>query len=89
AMIKAFQDVLELGPGELVIPQYFAVMGAIGAVLTIMGKVNGAPYRGVEALQAHMKNRSAEAATMEGLVGDNYHINIHCKPIKANGRIEA
>lgn len=89
AMIKAFQDVLELSPGELVVPQYFAVMGAIGAVLTIMGKVNGIPYRGVEALQAHMKNRNTETATMEGLVGDNYHINIHCKPIKANGRIEA
>ncbi|MFN3467827.1 MAG: acyl-CoA dehydratase activase, partial [Candidatus Brocadiales bacterium] len=89
AMIKAFQDVLELGPGELVIPQYFATMGAIGAVLTLMGKTNGIPYRGVEAIQSYMKNRNNEAVTMEGLIGDNYHININCKPINGNGKIEA
>lgn len=32
-MRKAFQDVLELSDGDLVIPKYFASMGAIGAVL--------------------------------------------------------
>jgi len=32
-MRKAFQDVLELSDGELVIPKHFASMGAIGAVL--------------------------------------------------------
>ncbi len=32
-MRKAFMDVLELSEGDLIIPQYFASMGAIGAVL--------------------------------------------------------
>ncbi len=32
-MRRAFQEVLELSDGELVIPQYFASMGAVGAVL--------------------------------------------------------
>ncbi len=32
-MIKAFENVLELEPGELLIPKHFASMGAIGAVL--------------------------------------------------------
>ncbi|MCJ7704500.1 MAG: acyl-CoA dehydratase activase, partial [Desulfobacterales bacterium] len=32
-MRKAFQDVLELSEGELIIPKHFASMGAIGAVL--------------------------------------------------------
>jgi predicted CoA-substrate-specific enzyme activase len=32
-MLKAFMDVLELSEGELIIPKYFASMGAIGAVL--------------------------------------------------------
>ncbi len=32
-MRKAFQEVLELSDGELVIPQHFASMGAIGAIL--------------------------------------------------------
>ena len=38
-MRKAFQEVLELSNGELVIPKYFASMGAIGAILvTLEGK---------------------------------------------------
>ena len=33
-MIRAFTETLELGEGELLIPEHFASMGAIGAVLT-------------------------------------------------------
>ncbi|KAB2835171.1 MAG: CoA activase, partial [Candidatus Brocadia sp.] len=33
-MIKAFEDILELKHGELLIPKYFNVMGAIGTVFT-------------------------------------------------------
>ncbi len=36
-MRRAFQDVLELSDGELIIPRYFASMGAIGAVLVTQG----------------------------------------------------
>jgi predicted CoA-substrate-specific enzyme activase len=31
---KAFEELLELKPGELIIPQYFKVMGAFGAAIT-------------------------------------------------------
>jgi predicted CoA-substrate-specific enzyme activase len=37
-MVRAFEEVLELKQGELVIPKYFASMGAIGAGLTAMAK---------------------------------------------------
>jgi len=36
-MRRAFESVLELSEGELVIPQYYKEMGAIGAGLSIMG----------------------------------------------------
>jgi predicted CoA-substrate-specific enzyme activase len=32
-MVRAFTETLELGPGQLLIPEHFASMGAIGAVL--------------------------------------------------------
>lgn len=32
-MVKAFESVLGLQPGELIVPKHFAAMGAIGAVL--------------------------------------------------------
>ncbi len=35
-MIKAFEKVLELGPGELLIPKHYPSMGAIGAALNLI-----------------------------------------------------
>ncbi len=32
-MVRAFREVLDLGPGELIIPEHHASMGAIGAVI--------------------------------------------------------
>jgi predicted CoA-substrate-specific enzyme activase len=37
-MVRAFEEVLELEKGELIIPQHFASMGAIGAGLTALAK---------------------------------------------------
>ncbi|MGD9401962.1 MAG: acyl-CoA dehydratase activase, partial [bacterium] len=37
-MVRAFTEVLGLEPGELIIPEHFASMGAIGAALTAMEK---------------------------------------------------
>ena len=37
-MVRAFTEVLELEPGELVIPDYYASMGAIGAAMTAVDK---------------------------------------------------
>lgn len=44
-MRKAFQEVLELSDGELIVPKYFASMGAIGAVLVTMEKKAFRPNR--------------------------------------------
>ncbi len=52
-MRKAFQDVLELSDGELIIPKHFASMGAIGAILVSreshpaqkLGRLDLAPLR--------------------------------------------
>ncbi|MGA1867108.1 MAG: acyl-CoA dehydratase activase [bacterium] len=38
AMIKAFEKILGLNPGELLIPQYYTEMGAIGAALICLDK---------------------------------------------------
>ncbi len=60
AVVKAFEDVLDLMPGELVIPTNFTTMGAIGSVYTMLDD-GGAPgaFRGLEALQAYLE-RSKE-----------------------------
>ncbi|MFQ5956689.1 MAG: acyl-CoA dehydratase activase, partial [Candidatus Brocadiales bacterium] len=88
-MIKAFEDVLELKPGELVIPRHFASLGAVGAVLMLMEKGEDLSFKGVGALESYLRNRKSEIAILEGLKGDNYDIITHCKPINGNGRVEA
>ncbi len=59
-VVRAFKDVLELAEGELIIPEYHASMGAIGAVLTIMDTGQDSPYPGAEAVEAVSKRTSTE-----------------------------
>ncbi len=88
-MIKAFEDVLELKPGELIIPKHHASLGAIGAVLMLMEKGDEHSFEDLGTAEAYLKNRKSDIAVLEGLKGDNYDIMTHCTPIKENGRVEA
>lgn len=36
-MVRAFSEIYNLAPGELIVPEHFASMGAIGAVLYLLG----------------------------------------------------
>ncbi len=73
-MVRAFEEVLGLGKGELIIPEHHAAMGAIGAVLTTLE--NGSKigeYKGLAALE-------------EFLAGDNKAKKYH-PPLKESGAI--
>ncbi len=54
AIVHALEKVLELQPGELVIPEHFNCMGAIGAAYSIMDDSPGPPnFEGLADLAAH------------------------------------
>ncbi|NIS62529.1 MAG: hypothetical protein GTO13_18045, partial [Proteobacteria bacterium] len=54
-MRKAFLEVLELGEGELIIPKYYASMGAIGAVLmTMEDEASDHNFLGLERLEDYI-----------------------------------
>ena len=56
-MVKAFESVLELAPGELIVPKYYASMGAIGAILiTIEERGEIKLKEGMERLQDNFRN---------------------------------
>ncbi len=88
-MIKAFEDILELKPGELIIPKYFNVMGAIGTVFTIMDKGIHSPFRGLKEVEEYLRNRSAKASSLEPLQSDSYKIVEKTHPIAGSEKIEA
>ncbi len=73
-MVKAFREVLELSDDELLIPEHFASMGAIGAVLVSLesGEIRG--VKPVEQAREQLSSRKTESKRMDSLVADGYEI---------------
>lgn len=69
-MVKAFESVLGLDSGELIIPENFACTGAIGAALVVADQadaVDEAGFMGLAALEEFLKNRSYQPQGLEPL----------------------
>ena len=88
-MIKAFEDTLELKSGELIIPKYFNVMGAIGAAFSIIDKGIHTPFRGLKEIEEYLRNRSAKPSDLEPLKCDNYKVIEAIHPLGGNEKVEA
>ena len=59
-MIRAFREILEIKEEELIIPEYHASMGAIGAVLYLKNNPETyQPFKGLEALDKFNSNEEA------------------------------
>jgi len=69
---KAFEEVLGLGEGNLVVPPHYASMGAIGAALTTMENRPKAahPFQGLELLKDHLATHSPKAKRLPPLAYD-------------------
>lgn len=66
-VVKAFEDILELKEGELVIPKYSACMGALGAILEVLDKKTASAFTGLERFEAYINGRSIEASRLAKL----------------------
>ena len=53
-MVRAFREVLELDEQSLLIPEHYASMGAIGAVLYCSTTASVPAFRGLDALKAYL-----------------------------------
>ncbi|MCK4404507.1 MAG: CoA activase [candidate division Zixibacteria bacterium] len=68
-MRRAFESVFGLSEGELVIPQFYKEMGAIGAGLSIMGtEKEDIPFLGLNRLNEYLTSRRKEHKGKEPLV---------------------
>ncbi|RKY28815.1 MAG: CoA activase [Planctomycetota bacterium] len=88
-IIKAFEDVLGMEPGELIIPKHYASMGAIGAVLTLREKGEMKPFAGVEAIEGFLRNRTAAVDTLKPLVDKDYEYVLDTEEIPAGEKVDA
>jgi len=68
-MRRAFESVFELSLGELVIPQFYKEMGAIGASLSIVGTEKAEiPFLGLERLDEYLSSQRRAHKGKEPLV---------------------
>jgi predicted CoA-substrate-specific enzyme activase len=73
-VVKAFEDLLGLKPGELIIPQHFKIMGAIGAAITALERRNDGCFslqKATEDLRRYVteKAKEAKASQLRPLIG--------------------
>jgi predicted CoA-substrate-specific enzyme activase len=74
-MRKAFLDVLELSDGELIVPNHFASMGAIGAVLVALEeKKSKKEWLGLNRLNQYLQDHREEKASLKPLSLSSHHL---------------
>jgi predicted CoA-substrate-specific enzyme activase len=79
-MRKAFLEVMELREGELIIPKYYASMGAIGAVLiTMEDEAYDHKFVGLERLEEYINYHKEETASLEKLSLSENHLKARGK----------
>jgi len=88
-MVRAFETVLELAPGELLVPEHYASMGAIGAVLAAAEAGRLAPFAGLECIDRYLATRTVERTTHEPLVDPGHEIRVTPDPLGPDERVNA
>ncbi len=76
-MVRAFREVFELADDELIIPEYHASMGAIGALYHVLsnGRADVAPFKGLDDLNYYLLNKEYENRSHDQLVISNATYN--------------
>ena len=88
-IIKAFESLLELKPGELIIPEYFRTMGAIGAALTVIDKQIYSPLSSIDTIENYLNERKIQNSNLKGLQANDYKIVNESIKIKGSEKIDA
>ncbi len=68
-MVRAFKEIFNLKDGELIIPEYYASMGAIGALFHIFEHYPEIekPFKGLKALAHYLNNEKSKGSFLEPL----------------------
>ncbi|MFH1651693.1 MAG: acyl-CoA dehydratase activase [Chloroflexota bacterium] len=91
---RAILEVLELKESELIIPEHFALLGAIGAALIAGDTRDGKSGGGLRAdalacLNDYLTRREHKFLSLPPLAGDDYPLITEPVPIRQDGKVEA
>jgi predicted CoA-substrate-specific enzyme activase len=86
-MVRAFREIFDLTDGELVIPEYHASMGALGAVFHLLKNQNGfeAAFKGTQEIRNYLASNRSNTARLEVLNLSKAKYNKVVKEIPKNG----
>ncbi|RKX25034.1 MAG: CoA activase, partial [Candidatus Zixiibacteriota bacterium] len=89
-VVRAFTEILDLQPGELVIPPHFNVIGAVGAALLAAENENTVVSLDTNKLLEYLNNRSVEPSGREPLSFDHpenkyYDVTLEDSPSDIDG----
>ncbi|MBU8891718.1 MAG: hypothetical protein KOO66_03015 [Bacteroidales bacterium] len=86
-MVRAFKEILELKDKDLIIPEYHASMGAIGALFHSLKNSNRViPYKGFEKLDNYLVSKNNDNAHHSQLIKSKAIYNIAVKRINNDGK---
>ncbi|MEW6355401.1 MAG: acyl-CoA dehydratase activase [Planctomycetota bacterium] len=81
-LVRAFEDVLELGRGDLIIPKHHASMGAIGAILTALDQGAQSRISDLSLLDIHLQELAGKKVGLrlaplafEGDTSDRHYVS--------------
>jgi predicted CoA-substrate-specific enzyme activase len=84
---RALLEVLEVEEKDLIVPEHFAVLGAIGAALS--AKESPLPDDTIQRFKDYITRRKHEFSTLSPLKGDDYLIDIESVKLNTDKPIEA
>ena len=66
-MVRAFTDILDLAPGELVVPEYYNVVGAVGAARLAMTETQANVHFEIDRIQQYLSFKRVAHSGREAL----------------------
>ncbi len=86
-MVRAFREIFELEEGELVIPEYHASMGALGAIFHTLTHQNGnaVAFRGTGSIKEYLASDRSNTARLSRLKVSSAEYNKEVKQILREG----
>ncbi|MBN1901723.1 CoA activase, partial [Candidatus Sumerlaeota bacterium] len=93
-MVRAFENVLKLDKGQLIIPKHYAFMGALGALLIVRESKNHEIFKGLHPLKEHIAKpyqvNTGLAPLKDGLTDKSVPYSVISKPaLKNDEKIDA
>jgi predicted CoA-substrate-specific enzyme activase len=85
-IVRAFKDILQT---DITIPERFASMGAIGALVSMVEEGREVSFKDISAIEEYIKNRTFEAETLPKLTGGDYEIQVESVQSGSDGVVDA